>query len=148
MLTVERLTAPASVMRTAGVPLVSALVVDTSAYWVMVLPPPNIRIFPVPALYTLLDDSELLVMPPRPVSVMAPLEVKMLLLFCVADSKPLVEIVTAPPAVVVVPLIVSCVLVPVADTDTGAPLCVSVAFILTESAEPELEDICSPFAPL
>ena len=50
MLTVERLTALASVMRMAGVPFVSALVVDTSAYCVMVLPPPNIRILPDPAL--------------------------------------------------------------------------------------------------
>ena len=78
----------------------------------------------------------------------APLDVRMLLLFCVACNKPFVEIVTAPPAVVVVPLIVNCVVAPVADTDTGAPLCVSVAFILTESAEAELEDNCSPFAPL
>ena len=50
ILTVERLTAPASVMRTAAVPFVSASVVDSSAYWVIVLPPPNIRILPVPAL--------------------------------------------------------------------------------------------------
>ena len=64
----------------------------------------------------------------------------MLLLFCVADSSPLVEIVTAPPAVVVVPLIVSRVVAPVADTDTGAPLCVSVTFMLTDRSEPELEE--------
>ena len=64
----------------------------------------------------------------------------MLLLFWVACKRPLVEIVTAPAAVVVVPLIVSCVVAPVADTDTGAPLCVSVTFMLTERAEPELDE--------
>ena len=79
-------------------------------------------------------------MPPRPVSVIAPLLVRMLLLFVVVCNNPLVEIVTAPAAVVVVPVIVSCVLVPVADTDTGAPLCVSVAFMLTDSADAELEE--------
>ena len=79
-------------------------------------------------------------MPPRPVSVMAPLDVKMLLLFCVACSNPFVEIVTAPPAVVVVPLIVSCTLAAVVATDTGAPLCVSVAFMFTDRAELELDE--------
>ena len=57
-----------------------------------------------------------------------------------ACNNPLVEIVTAPPAVVVVPVIVSCVVAPVADTDTGAPLCVSVTFMFTESVDPELDD--------
>ena len=51
-----------------------------------------------------------------------------------------VEIVTAPPAVVVVPLSVSFVVAPVADTDTGAPLCESVTFMLTDRAELELDE--------
>ena len=79
-------------------------------------------------------------MPPRPVSVIAPLEVRILLLFCAACNNPLVEIVTAPPAVVVVPLIVSCTPAAVVATETGAPLCVSVAFMFTDRAEPELEE--------
>ena len=79
-------------------------------------------------------------MPPRPVSVMAPPVVRMLLWFWVADNTPLVEIVTAPALVVVVPVIVNCVVAPVADTDTGAPLCVSVTFMLTDRAEPELDE--------
>ena len=147
-LTIDTLTVLASVIKIAGVPPVSALVVDNSAYMLMVLPPPYMRILPEPALYELVDWFDWLSMPPRPVRVIAPFEVRMLLLFCVACNKPLVEIVTAPALVVVVPLIVSCVVAPVADTDTGAPLCVSVTFMLTDRADPELDESWYPLAPL
>ena len=78
-------------------------------------------------------------MPPRPVSVMAPFDVAMLLLLPEADNAPLVEIVTAPPAVVVVPEIVSPAFVPVVVRVTGAPEEDNVAFKLTEIADPLLE---------
>ena len=65
-------------------------------------------------------------------SVIAPFEVAMLLLFCEAVRTPFVEIVTAPPAVVVVPEITRPIFAAVVVSDTGAPAAVSVAFRLTE----------------